>query len=214
MNDQSIHLCCKTDILLSTHTIRLKISRTVGPLYIRDSIYVVIVGVIRIISSIAKSRFHVITVWVTRIISSIVESQFHVINIVVIRIISAIVKSRCYVITVGVIPIISAIVKSGSLLVKFGVGGAVGFLVVGTIGQEERPPQGQLWMEQCLTSLKYLSIQYTIWADPNYTWGLAILADSLPFSVNNILAGLWLNCISSVEITLFLLADILLQHMA
>ena len=29
---------------------------------------------------------------------------------------------------------------------------------------------------------------------------------------NNILAGLWLNCISSVEITLFLLADILLQH--
>ena len=30
------------------------------------------------------------------------------------------------------------------------------------------------------------------------------------FSVNNILAGLWLNCISSVEITLFLLAGILL----
>ena len=29
-----------------------------------------------------------------------------------------------------------------------------------------------------------------------------------------ILAGLWLNCISSVEITLFLLADILLQHRA
>ena len=34
------------------------------------------------------------------------------------------------------------------------------------------------------------------------------------FSVNNILAGLWLNCISSVKITLFLLADILLQHRA
>ena len=34
------------------------------------------------------------------------------------------------------------------------------------------------------------------------------------FSVNNISAGLWLNCISSVEITLFLLADILLQHRA
>ena len=47
---------------------------------------------------------------------------------------------------------------------------------------------------------------------PNYTWGLAILAGSFLFSVNNILAGLWLNCISSVEITLFLLADILLQH--
>ena len=48
----------------------------------------------------------------------------------------------------------------------------------------------------------------------NYTWGLAILADSLLFSVNSILAGLWLNCISSVEISLFLLADILLQHRA
>ena len=34
------------------------------------------------------------------------------------------------------------------------------------------------------------------------------------FSANNILAGLWLNCISSVEITLFLLADILLPHRA
>ena len=34
------------------------------------------------------------------------------------------------------------------------------------------------------------------------------------FLVNNILAGLWLNCISSVEITLFLLADISLQHRA
>ena len=95
-----------------------------------------------------------------------------------------------------------------------GVGGAVRFLVVGTIGQGERPPRGQLWMEQCLTSLKYWPIQYTIWADPNYTWGLAILADSLLFFSNNILAGLWINCISSVEITLFLLADILLQHRA
>ena len=37
---------------------------------------------------------------------------------------------------------------------------------------------------------------------------------TLFFSVNNILAGLWLNCISPVEITLFLLADILLQHTA
>ena len=37
---------------------------------------------------------------------------------------------------------------------------------------------------------------------------------TLFFSVNNILAGLWLNCISPVEITLFLLADILLQHRA
>ena len=34
------------------------------------------------------------------------------------------------------------------------------------------------------------------------------------FSVNNILAGSWLNSISSVEITLFLLAHILLQHRA
>ena len=44
--------------------------------------------------------------------------------------------------------------------------------------------------------------------------GLVILADSLLFSVNTILVGLWLNCISSVEITLFLLADILLHHWA
>ena len=50
--------------------------------------------------------------------------------------------------------------------------------------------------------------------DLNYTWGLAILSDSHLFSANNILAGLWLNYISSVEITLFLLADILLQHRA
>ena len=34
------------------------------------------------------------------------------------------------------------------------------------------------------------------------------------FLVNKISTGLWLNCISSVEITLFLLADILLQHRA
>ena len=34
------------------------------------------------------------------------------------------------------------------------------------------------------------------------------------FPVSNILVGLWLNCILSVEITFFLLADILLQHRA
>ena len=43
-----------------------------------------------------------------------------------------------------------------------GVGGALRFLVLGTIGWEERPPRGQLWMEQCLTSLKYWPIWYTI----------------------------------------------------
>ena len=45
-----------------------------------------------------------------------------------------------------------------SSLSSMGVGGAVRFLVVGTIGQRERPPRGQLWMEQCLTSLKYWPI--------------------------------------------------------
>ena len=40
----------------------------------------------------------------------------------------------------------------------FGVGGALRFLVVGTIGKEERPPQGQLCMEQYLISLKYWPI--------------------------------------------------------
>ena len=39
-----------------------------------------------------------------------------------------------------------------------GVGGAVRFLVVGAIGKEERPPPGQLWMEQYLISLKYWPI--------------------------------------------------------
>ena len=39
-----------------------------------------------------------------------------------------------------------------------GMGGAVRFLVVGIIGKEERPPPGQPWMEQCLTSLKYWPI--------------------------------------------------------
>ena len=43
-------------------------------------------------------------------------------------------------------------------LYSMGVGGAVRFLVVGTIGQRERPPRGQLWMEQCLTPLKYWPI--------------------------------------------------------
>ena len=60
----------------------------------------------------------------------------------------------------------------------YGVGGAVRFLVVGTIGKGERLPRGQLWIEQYLISLKYWPIWYTIWADPNYIWGLAILADS------------------------------------
>ena len=41
---------------------------------------------------------------------------------------------------------------------EIGVGGAVMFLVVGTISKEERPQQGQLWMEQYLISLKYWPI--------------------------------------------------------
>ena len=44
-----------------------------------------------------------------------------------------------------------------------------------------KPLRGQLWMEQYLISLKYWPILYTIWADPNYIWGLSILADSLLF---------------------------------
>ena len=45
-----------------------------------------------------------------------------------------------------------------NFVINPGVGGAVRFLVVGTIGQRERPPRGQLWVEQCLTSLKYWPI--------------------------------------------------------
>ena len=53
--------------------------------------------------------------------------------------------------------------------VVYGVGGAVRFLVVGTIGQEERPPRGQLWMEQCLTLLKYWPIpMYRLWLNGLY----------------------------------------------
>ena len=37
--------------------------------------------------------------------------------------------------------------------VSDGAAGAVRFLVVGTIGKKERPPRGQLWMEQYLPSL-------------------------------------------------------------
>ena len=41
-----------------------------------------------------------------------------------------------------------------------GVGGAVRYLVAGTIGTEpeERPPRGQLWMEQFLILFKYWPI--------------------------------------------------------
>ena len=93
------------------------------------------------------------------------------------------------------------------------VGGAVRFLVMGTVGEEERPPRGQLWMDQYLfhsitglSSTKYEQIRniFGVWP----FW----LTSFFFFSVKNILAGLWLNCISSVEITLFLLVDILLQH--
>ena len=42
----------------------------------------------------------------------------------------------------------------GELRQALGVARAVRFLVMGTIGKEERP-QGQLWMEQYLISLKY-----------------------------------------------------------
>ena len=188
-----------------------------------------------------------------------------------------------------------------------GVGGAVRFLVVDTIGKEERPPQGQLWMEQpmrkkfspwahgdhgglgsgpndhgsvtarrghsevtarsrrdhgifsMITARSQLNhgpghgsvtagcdhfghhgeltvssrwavtvANFCLMGVLNFTQILAYLVhnmnrsllylgfghfDWLPFlSVNNILAGLWLNCISSVEITIFLLADISLQH--
>ena len=51
-----------------------------------------------------------------------------------------------------------AVVDCFTLTQPYGVGGAVRFLVVGTIRQEERPPRGQLWMEQCLTLLKYWPI--------------------------------------------------------
>ena len=53
---------------------------------------------------------------------------------------------------------IHTVLIPSTLYMVLGVGGAVRFLVVGTISQGERPPRGQLWMEQCLTSLKYWPI--------------------------------------------------------
>ena len=47
------------------------------------------------------------------------------------------------------------------------VGRAVRFLVVGTISKEERPPRGQLWMEQYFTSFMFWPFLYTIRADPS-----------------------------------------------
>ena len=41
------------------------------------------------------------------------------------------------------------------IISHIGVGGAVRFLVAGTIGKEVRPARDQLWMEQYLISLKY-----------------------------------------------------------
>ena len=45
-----------------------------------------------------------------------------------------------------------------------GMGGAVRILVVGTFGKEERPPQGQLWMEQSLhfTQIQSLFLQWFV----------------------------------------------------
>ena len=95
-----------------------------------------------------------------------------------------------------------------------GVGGAVRFLVVGTIGQGERPPRvssgwSSIWhcSNTVLSSSQYEQIPIILGVWP-------FCLTPFFFSVNNILAGLWLNYISSVEITLFLLADILLQHRA
>ena len=57
---------------------------------------------------------------------------------------------------------------------------------------------------------------YFSWQNTSLNYAMVKLSPYLRiiWQLNNNLAGLWLNCISSVEITLFLLADILLQHRA
>ena len=107
--------------------------------------------------------------------------------------------------------------KTSQLRVKERVGGAVRFLVVGTIGKWKTTTGSALdgavlditknyyYSNSGLSSTQYEQIS-VIFGFCHFGW-LSVL-------VNNILAGLWLNCISSVEITLFLLADILLQHRA
>ena len=55
--------------------------------------------------------------------------------------------------------LITLMVELSVLPTLRGAGGAVRFLVVGTIScSEERPPRGQLWIEQYLTRLKYWPI--------------------------------------------------------
>ena len=95
-----------------------------------------------------------------------------------------------------------------------GVGGAARFLVVGTIDRQRgKTTTGSaldgavLHSNTGLSSTQYEQIPITFgvwpfWLNPFF------------FLVNNILAGLWFNCISSFEITLFLLADLLFQHRA
>ena len=86
--------------------------------------------------------------------------------------------------------------QCNSFMISPGVDGwAVRFLVVGTIGQEERPPRGQLWMEQCLTSLKHWLI-YTQYEQMPIILGVwPFWLTLFFFSVNNILAGSWLNLV-------------------
>ena len=84
---------------------------------------------------------------------------------------------------------------------------------MGTIGKLKRKDGAVLGFIQILAYLVHNISRSQLYLGFDI-WGLAILADSLLLSVNNILAGLWLDYISSVEITLFLLADISLQHRA
>ena len=95
-----------------------------------------------------------------------------------------------------------------------GVGGAVRFLVVGTIGQEERPPRGSALDGAVFDIAQILAYLVHNMSRSQLYLGFGHFGWLLSFLVNYILAGLWLNCISSVEITLFRLADISLQHRA
>ena len=87
--------------------------------------------------------------------------------------------------------------KPWHLSIKNWVGGAVKFLVVGTISTEDRPPQDELCMVQYLTYLKHWPIKY-MYKQILIIFGIwEILANSLIFgqyNFNRFMVKLFFTC--------------------
>ena len=78
-------------------------------------------------------------------------------------------------------------------VLPYGVGGAVRFLVVGTIGQEERPPWGHPWEKNWPSWLLAVSSPWPKWSQPAVTWAVIELWPSRDWAVI-ILKMPWLSC--------------------